>query len=219
MNSTDTTRRALFGAAGLAAVALTVPAIAAAGALARAAPLSGDRAAWDAGLAAVAVAKADDDAYNIVYDRAYSAFRADAPHVDSLPLASLPGHSLGALVGTGDLDALERAHLHWIAEDKRQPAIDAFAAFRDFRRLRDDADHRHNLTAIETEWDRLGEAYNNARWALFAIPSPDLNALLWKVEQLFGESVADPDGDCPCWAGRIMEVFRADARRLLAGEG
>jgi hypothetical protein len=69
-------------------------------------------------------------------------------------------------------------------------------------------------TALDDEFERLGEVRHDATWALFAIPAPDHAALLWKTEYLFGDDMG-PNGSCPSWAAHVMDWYMADQRRLL----
>jgi len=68
---------------------------------------------------------------------------------------------------------------------------------------------------LEAEYEQLGEARYEATWALFAIPVPDHDALLWKSEYLFGECT-DRAASSPCWASHVVAAYMEDARRLLA---
>ena len=54
-----------------------------------------------------------------------------------------------------------------------------------------------------------------AAWtALNNLPAPDLPALLWKLEYLFGKPGSD--GHCEPWTNHVVQAVMADARRLLA---
>lgn len=72
-------------------------------------------------------------------------------------------------------------------------------------------------TALNTEFERLGDVRHDATWALFAIPAPDHAALLWKTEYLFGDDMT-ASGSSPSWAAHVMEWYMADQRRLLGPE-
>jgi hypothetical protein len=68
---------------------------------------------------------------------------------------------------------------------------------------------------MDKEWEKAIDATIDAVWFLFAIPSPDAAAFLWKTEYLFGDMIADGNGS-PSWSAKVMATFMADARRLLA---
>jgi hypothetical protein len=72
-----------------------------------------------------------------------------------------------------------------------------------------------NYDEISDELDRLCEALCASENELLTLPSPDQNALMWKLERLFGPEVRKEDqfsdGWCPEWVNALM----ADARRLI----
>lgn len=72
-------------------------------------------------------------------------------------------------------------------------------------------------TALDAEFERLGDVRHDATWALFAIPAPDHAALLWKTEYLFGADMT-ASGSSPSWAAHVMDWYMADQRRLLGSE-
>lgn len=68
------------------------------------------------------------------------------------------------------------------------------------------------------EWsDILADNVSEAKDALLKLPAPDLRALMWKLEELFGSTydwgAASSDSLTMDWVGPFVE----DARRLLQG--
>lgn len=64
--------------------------------------------------------------------------------------------------------------------------------------------------------DKAMDAYADAADTLILTPAPDLAALLWKMEHLFGETAnagAGTPAYCAEWGAALMD----DARRLLTG--
>lgn len=209
-------RRALIGAAALA-----VP-IAGAHGAGIMSPATVDRAAWDQAYAVMEQARVADAAYDPIYMRAFAAYAADFPKVDSLECRRSLFHAHFTAPDADDLDAYEADWLSqrgttWRGEKIEADGRRAIAEVREYHRLRDAAKRRHNIDAIEAEWERLGDVLYDAQWALFELPAPDLPAFLWKSEHLFGDSV-DNAYSCSAWSSEILATYMADARRLLGRE-
>ena len=209
-------RRTLIGAAALA-----FPVAAARGASIMS-PAAVDRAAWGRAYAVMEHARLADAAYDPIYMRAFAAYAADFPNIDALECRRSQFHPHFTAPDADDLDAYETDWLNqrgatWQGDQCEEKGRRAIAEVREYRRLREAAKHRHNIDAIEAEWERLGDVLYDAQWALFELPAPDLPAFLWKSEHLFGDSV-DNASSCSAWSPDIMATYMADARRLLGRE-
>jgi hypothetical protein len=121
---------------------------------------------------------------------------------------ALASQAKGAEIATVDRASWDRAFAGMVAASAADDAINT----------RYDAADKASKSALESEWDRLGQVRRAAEWELFELPAPDRGALLWKSELLFGECANDDSG-CPPWVGGIMTTYMADARRLLARKG
>ena len=218
MNMPTLSRRAILAAA------VVVPALGiATGAEAFPAAIDApDRTAWDQAFAVMQQAVNEDAAYDPIYMKTYAAFAAEAPAPETVECRRSVLHPHYQAWKSDDLDQYEAA---WLAEKGRSWNGEGFeeqgrrqiAQVREFRRLRAAAERRHNMPAIEAEWERLGEIAYQARWTLFHIPAPDHAALAWKAEHLFGESVAAGE-DATGWSAEIVTAYMADVRRLLPTE-
>jgi hypothetical protein len=60
--------------------------------------------------------------------------------------------------------------------------------------------------------NRLAERVCDAESSVITMPSPDLAALLWKLERLLA---VDPDGTTSGWHGEYVRQTLADLARLL----
>ena len=217
----DTTRRAFLMSAPVAAAATALPikAIAAAA----------SRSAWDAAFRAFEEAEAEDKAFAPIFNDLHERWRAavDAvPHVtfcpdpysgSTKPISTsddffvLRARRLLADVEAGkcrfephaDLDRhLELCRQVVAAADQRKAKIDAISAAMGYDKA-------------EKHWEGLSDAVEAARWALIAMPAPDLSALHWKLSYILED---DGTESIAAWQSRLIEQTRADMRRLLIGE-
>uniref|UniRef100_UPI0035CAB719 hypothetical protein n=1 Tax=uncultured Sphingomonas sp. TaxID=158754 RepID=UPI0035CAB719 len=213
MASTATRRAVMTAMAGTALICGTVASATAAAS----SPIK--RAGWESAFAAMEEAGREEAAYDPIYTKAYEAFVADAPDPDAIECRRSRLHPHYGAWLAGDLDAYEAA---WIAERGRawngaefeQNGRQQIQQVREHRRLLEIAQTRHNMFEIEAEWERVSEAANDARWALFNTPAPDLAALRWKAEHLFGG--AGGGIETSCWSEDTIATYMADVRRLLA---
>ncbi len=67
-----------------------------------------------------------------------------------------------------------------------------------------------------TELDRLCGEQCDLESELITMPAPDLAALRWKLEHLFGPERREPGDFCPSWCASYMNAILADAARLMA---
>lgn len=72
------------------------------------------------------------------------------------------------------------------------------------------------FTQIDNVIDDYGEAESNASTALVEMPAPDIEALNWKLDYLFGEDARSGDEkDCvPGYCSQWMDVVLSDTARL-----
>ena len=226
MAGDHTTRRAVLGAlAGTPVFAGTIGAAIAGIDPAHAAPA--DRSAWDRAFRAYEEAKAEDAAFNAVFEpmwEQYDRERAAVPHITlrpdpysgrRVPVTTADRmfvHEARKLVGEVEagrtkLDPIPSLQEHLqlcrdvaAAADERDAKI---AAIRD----------RLGLDEAEDRWEALGERAYEAEWALMDMPAPDGAALLWKLEKLLD---VERDGGTAGWSGEAVAQTMADARRLLS---
>lgn len=76
---------------------------------------------------------------------------------------------------------------------------------------------RLNITAIRDRSDKLGDERHSLEKALIQLPAPDLPALLWKIENLWGCSVEQKAESCDSIGMDWVTPVIKDARRLLGG--
>lgn len=70
-------------------------------------------------------------------------------------------------------------------------------------------------TASE-ESERLCNAMCEREGELLEMPAPDREALLWKLDRLFGPDTREQDDFCASWCPQWINAMMDDARRLLA---
>ncbi|MET0240194.1 MAG: hypothetical protein ABW184_09890 [Sphingobium sp.] len=88
------------------------------------------------------------------------------------------------------------------------------AAFGDFAiplddPRRDEWRTAHNHDAIIAQNEHYADLESNARRTLLRMPSPDLAALRWKLDETFA------DDDISLWCDEIANAIRADIARLM----
>jgi hypothetical protein len=223
--SAVTRRTALTGIALAGSTAL-LPAAAAS--MARAAPV--DRSAWDRAFAVYRGAKAKDQAFEPIFDAMYKQVKAEEAAVPHITLRPDPytGHFTPVTTENGRfmtharkwvgdvaagkmrLDPIESLQNHFelckdavAADDKRNAAIAAIHT-------------RHDWDAMNDKYDALVEETCAAESVVITTPAPDHDALLWKMERLFGPDVRPDEDSGDCWCAEWMNSVLADARRLLA---
>jgi hypothetical protein len=71
--------------------------------------------------------------------------------------------------------------------------------------------------AATDESERLCKVQCDRESDLITMPAPDLSALLWKLDRLFGEGGGRSTGDSgDAYCGEWIDAVMDDARRLLA---
>jgi hypothetical protein len=207
----------------LAAAAVTSPA------LASASPPTGtscDRAAWDAAFAKMRKHRAAFEAYQPTYDAAIEGFERDKPvgdDIDLRPIHPLITHGWrNEILHTADLEQMHTQFLAgqgrtWGSADPEKTIAIHRATLdqiREFRRQYQAAKDKHRYEAVVERGDALSNADYDAAWELFELPAPDMAALHWKIEHLFGKS---EDFEVEPWSAKVMANFMTDAHRLLSG--
>jgi hypothetical protein len=71
----------------------------------------------------------------------------------------------------------------------------------------------------ELRWDELSADYSEATDAVISTPAPDGQALLYKLEYLYGTEARGSGGSGPSYCAEWMDAFMADAYRLLLNDG
>ncbi len=224
MKSELTRRAALAGLAGapVSMMALGIPAAATTGE---------DRTAWDRAFTIYQRAKAAAEADNAAFERLEEAYLASFPSMDSIDFRQLSvfngfGHNRLHIAYRMDVeqewqDFLARENKTWWAVDpeqnrktkeRRRAALDSVLEFR--RKVEEHGKNTSYTEAAERN-DRLDEASYNAKWDLIRTPAPDGEALLWKLETLFGPDACD-NGSVTPWSEEAIAPVMADARRLLS---
>lgn len=189
-----------------------------------------DRTAWNTAFARMVKAREAYEAYKPTCAAAYEGFKRDAPSGDGINMRDLsplitPMERANILYSV-DLDKL---HADYIAAHKVSwwaPDPDAMIArhkasceeVRRFRAEREAVKIRHNYDAVSARDEELAEAAYDASWALFDIPAPDLAALRFKLEHLFGDGAKEGGEGAEPWAQHVMAGVMADIRRLLPKE-
>lgn len=187
-----------------------------------------DRGAWDRAFTKMTAAVKTEKAHAPIHDAAWEAWQKNKPTGDNIDL-----RRVAFMLSTADRHNLlhndDLAQLHakyvaekgvtWFAPDpgaqiaKHKEVCDQIAKFRrDYAAV--DARYRPELD----RGDELSQAAYDAMWALFALPAPDLAALHWKLEHLFGDSASDDGDGAENWAPRVMANLMADVRRLMPKE-
>lgn len=209
---TQTTRRGVLGAIGLA-----VPVAIAGGASASPLVLAVDRLGWDRAFAHWKAAHAAYMLADAEHDAAFKIFEGERPSQDMIPWAEFPFSDRRYLARVADLNELERLErvgcLHASPETlaRRLASIDKI---REFRLLEQETSDRHRIDYHSERTDETTDVVREARDALLAIPAPDAAALHWKFEMLF-PSDRDENDHSDFWPMPVINVLRADIRRLL----
>ena len=210
------TRRAILGGMALlplAACPMTpVPAAPAA-----------DRSAWDHAFATMVAAHVVSEQASADFWKVHEAWDATEPPlsmIDTYAIMPLGRHEprLRSFAHSDDLDEWDRniANPEWGGgEPSKVRERKSIASVREFRRLRDENDQRHGYSAASDRTDEADDALCEAERRLILMPAPDGDALMWKLEHLYGGCAKNPAGDSPNWSNSYVNAVVADARRLL----
>lgn len=198
---TTTTRRALIGGAGLAAVAAAVPAIA----VVRAPAVS--TAKWDALVAAFQKADARMKTLGAEHTAAFERYAVEADKIGPRPTE--PDCSSREYPKPIEHMTIAEIKANPI---KVPPEYAAYEAALAAWKAKDAALEATITSDIEAHWEAAVDAQDNAAHALFAEPSPDAAALCFKM-QLVETSYQGCDLD-----DGVTKAIFADVRRLLSKE-
>ncbi|WP_294196861.1 hypothetical protein [uncultured Sphingomonas sp.] len=194
-----TSRRALIGSAGLAAVTLAAPVIGS---------IPPSRSEWNALVAAYQQADARMTEIGLEHDRRWKEYQAGLPLIGPKPeepkRAALPREiadmTIAQFRAFSDEHEREQARLpeqqrYWIdlaAWKAREKALDA-----------------RTLGDVNERWEASVDAQTDAEAKMLACPAPDAAALAYKMA-VIERSYRGCDLD-----GKVMVHIFADARRLL----
>lgn len=218
----NVSRRAILGAAA------AVPALVALPAAAAIAAIPADRSAWDRAFAAYEKAKAEDEAYDAIFNPVYDQWKAE---VEAIPHRTF-GPDL--YIGRATISTEDRVQIATVrkrvedadngkitcapghAMEKHLELCREIVAFDDARQAQVKAiEDRLNWQELNDKWEAVGQAAYEAECEVLDTPAPDLPALLFKLEKLLH---ADEDGSTSPWCEQKVAQTMADARRLLGGE-
>lgn len=203
-----------------------VPAVVALPPALAAIPDAPERGEWDRLFAAYERAKAIDAADNARHEPIWQAYKAQR---DAVPHGAATHSYTGRDISTEDLDEVRNARrrVREVAEGRCYLETDRYpelrAHFEYCQRLAAAADEREaeiqridDRLGYEASAERnetLGQAAYEAEIALIETPAPDAEALLWKLERLFGKHDRG-DGYGASYSGDWLDILLADARHL-----
>jgi hypothetical protein len=216
--SIQTSRRSFMAAIPAVAVVATIPAAAIA------APA--DRRAWEFALANYYRAKAEAEAFDDTLFRIMDEWKAGRPSMDGIEWKEFHCRfDRQHLAHSVDLDREWQSFLRdegrtWFApttecaertKAKYRAALDSVQAYRDASDQWDEEsgheaanDHSEGLT------DRMIEALD----VLMGMPSPDLAALRWKLDEVI-DADTEADRGTSAWSAGYVAQTMADIARLL----
>lgn len=210
-NDTNLSRRETLVGIALCGATAAVPIAGASMANAMQLP---DRKAWDHAMADHERAVAASGAYDAEYERIAS---SHSLAVESVPHVTMPNPNRGRILTTANWHDVSMARsscrsLRYV-EVCAYDGVKENQAFVDAADKRDaviaDIDRRFDWDAVNERYDALSSAIGDTEMALFDMPAPDGEALLWKVTRLYkpGETM---------WAEGVEDQTHADLHRLLS---
>lgn len=181
------------------------------------------RAAWDQAFAAWQCAEAELAAHDAAFRPLDDACFAETEAVPHTTLEPDPYTGKTYAVGTANLMDVGEARYairgrysidpqypsvaaHYALMERLVAAADARDA--EVQRIR----QRYGWHEANDRSEALAEAFCDAESVLLELPAPDIAALAWKLERMFGD--AEPDGYCDSLTARWTHQLIADARRL-----
>jgi hypothetical protein len=156
------------------------------------------------------------------WDVSHAAWEKDRPSMDGIHWREFSFRDRCEVARVIDVEKewkqfLESQGKLWGASDpeatkaRRRAAYDSVL---EFRRREAEHDERHGYSAANDRLDAAANAYSDTTSKLLEMPAPDGEALLWKLDYLFGDTV---EGDySPGWSASIMQTVMTDAQRLLS---
>jgi hypothetical protein len=176
-----------------------------------------DRKAWDRAMVNYERAVAASDAYDAEYEHIAAAHLSA---VEAVPHVTMPSVARGRTVTTADrhdvLMARSSCRSLRYVEACAYDDLKADQAFVDAADKRDAViagiDRRFDWDAVNERYDALSSAIGDTETVLLAMPAPDGEALLWKVNRLYTPGEAG-------WAEGVEDQTHADLHRLLSTGG
>lgn len=205
-------RQALAGIGVASAVAMAPAALAAA---------PTDRTAWVHAVAALDSAERHMNATSMTWSAAHSRCEALKPPISSASKRPMPWAFLDERDIQFSFDTKQARDL--VARCQEPDRSRYLAALDSIDRYREGCERARvacNMEAHSKAVDAAGEAFGDAEVAMFQTPAPDLDALHFKLDRMFGEKARTEDGDpdfAPGWHVKTLGPVMDDARRLLAG--
>lgn len=178
------------------------------------------RATWDRRMLAFQRADRTFDASNQRYARVLQLFDIDAipkPDINWHRLATSPGRSKFLVLQVDDLDELLDRSLRQIQWTFPHPPESEvrfeIEKIRGYRLAIELLDAKVGMTKVDQEHDVAAERRNVAHTDLMLTPAPDLDAVQYKLEYLFGD-ISDDDDQIDPWHRKFTDSIIADVRRL-----
>ena len=199
--ATQTTRRALIGGAGFAAVVAMAPAVA------TVRPPAAPTAKWDALVGAFRKADADMKAVGAEHDAAYKRYGAAVGALGPRPQAGDYSHD----AYPKPINEMTVGELRSMSLPK-SPEYAAYEVALATWKAQDDALEAEITGDVDARWEAAVDAQDKAAHALFNEASPNADALRFKME-LVEKSYEGGDMDA-----YVTKAIFADARRLLSKE-
>jgi len=185
------------------------------------------RLAWQRARDEFLSAKAALDLSHREHAQAYRRYETMRPTLDAAVRRDLPGATWTERdIRVRDLDEAYRQFCDgegrsWWSRDpddtklRVKRALDAVAVYRS-------ADQRAYSAAgcvtPDGQDDATCHRFENAETIMLQTPSPDGDALMFKLEHLFGDEVIEEEGgNLPLWDVKWVRLVMSDARRLLSG--
>lgn len=189
------------------------------------------RAAWDVAMAAFRRAQKIDTEFDAKHKPTFERYFAEKKAIPHVVLRPDPYSGHHDPVSTADWDFVKRARglVDSVKRGRCFLEVDRYPSLREHYELCQEvvaaADERDaRIEAVGTRYgivplfeqsEANGEAANDAESALLVTAAPDREALLYKLERLFGPEVRDEEGFADAWCPEWVNAFMADARLLL----
>ncbi len=222
MTQPNTTRRALLGAA-TTALAYAGGAAIVGGAAVVASEAKGetlDRSAWDRAMRSYEQAKAENDAFDSIYEPLRLEWQANEPSGSTVEMDAFFPYSRAHVLGRVDPDEFERdlfgriGRSWWPTEAEKAKTRAQIGTLRDYHAAKRRNRERFGIDAAYERSVALDEAVSEAIDVLIELPAPDADALQWKLQYLFEPN---RDGDAAGWTHSYIKQTLADAVRLAGG--
>lgn len=181
-----------------------------------------DRRAWDAGMAKWRNAKQIERTFIAEWDRlrpGYETACARIPHA-SFKVTDTTGPSFELTTANRDHVDIARSFLERLNKrDGKGPMISQPTAYHELVAAADARNEERVRIGVRTGFAAAGDRVDEALAAvddieseLLRMPAPDGEALMWKLEFLYGEDAREESGYA---TQDIVDAYMADARRFL----